>query len=187
MHSIRDYIKLYENIFTPKECDTIIDEYKDCHFWRLATVGSKSSEDYDIRNCDIINTSQSCVINKNVDQRKSIDTMIFEGVNKALLRYCDKFSFCRVNNDSGYNILRYKTGGFYRQHVDNSSDLPRTVAMSINLNGDYVGGELAFFDGKLHVRGGVGSVVMFPANFMYPHQILDVTKGTRYSIVTWVT
>lgn len=187
MTLLRDYIKLYENIFTPEECGIIIDEYRDSHSWHSARVGSKSSENYDIRNCDIINMSESCVINENVDQRKSIDTMIFERVNKALLRYCDKFPLCRVANDSGYDLLRYKTGGFYKQHTDSFKEQPRTVAMSINLNGDYVGGELVFFDGKLHVRGGVGSVVMFPANFMYPHQILDVTKGTRYSIVTWLT
>jgi predicted 2-oxoglutarate/Fe(II)-dependent dioxygenase YbiX len=30
-----------------------------------------------------------------------------------------------------------------------------------------------------------GSVLMFPSNFMYPHEILEVTKGTRYSIITW--
>jgi len=187
MHSIRDYIKLYENIFTPEECSTIIDEYKDCRYWRSATIGSKSTEDFDIRNCDIINTSETCVINENVDQRKSIDTMIFEKANKTIQRYYDKFPYCGVKTDSGYDILRYKTGGFYREHVDNGPTLPRTVAMSINLNSDYVGGELAFFGGKLHVRGGAGSVVMFPANFMYPHQILDITEGTRYSIVTWFT
>jgi hypothetical protein len=26
---------------------------------------------------------------------------------------------------------------------------------------------------------------MFPSNFLYPHSVLPVTEGTRYSIVTW--
>jgi predicted 2-oxoglutarate/Fe(II)-dependent dioxygenase YbiX len=165
----------------------ILDEYKDCDRWHSAKVGSRSTENYNIRNCDIINISETHVINKNVDQRKSIDSLIFRGIGKALLRYREKFPLCEVENDSGYDLLRYKTGGFYKQHTDSYKEQLRTVAMSINLNGDYVGGELAFFDGKLHVRGGVGSVVMFPANFMYPHQVLNVTEGTRYSIVTWLT
>ena len=27
--------------------------------------------------------------------------------------------------------------------------------------------------------------IMFPSNFMYPHEIMPVTQGTRYSIITW--
>mgnify|MGYP001213588018 CR=1 FL=1 len=32
-----------------------------------------------------------------------------------------------------------------------------------------------------------GDVVIFPSNFMYPHRVEKVTKGTRYSFVTWST
>ena len=31
-----------------------------------------------------------------------------------------------------------------------------------------------------------GSIVFFPSNFMYPHSIEPITKGTRYSIVAWL-
>ena len=186
-HRISDYIKLYENIFTPEDCAIILDEYKDCDCWHPAKVGSKSTENYNIRNCDIMNLSLSYVINKNMHHRKEIDNMIYEKIGEVIQKYGDKFSLCNVRDDSGYDLLRYKTGGFYREHVDNAPDLLRTVAMSINLNDDYVGGEMAFFGNKIHVRGGAGSVIVFPANFMYPHQILDVTEGTRYSIVTWLT
>ena len=30
-----------------------------------------------------------------------------------------------------------------------------------------------------------GDAIMFPSNFMYPHEIMPVTKGTRYSAITW--
>ena len=49
--------------------------------------------------------------------------------------------------------------------------------MSINLNDDYEGGSIAFFN-KVQIRAGAGSVILFPANFMYPHQIMDVTENT---------
>ena len=42
-----------------------------------------------------------------------------------------------------------------------------------------------FFNEKLKYNLKKGSVLMFPSNFMYPHEILEVTKGTRYSIITW--
>jgi predicted 2-oxoglutarate/Fe(II)-dependent dioxygenase YbiX len=28
--------------------------------------------------------------------------------------------------------------------------------------------------------------VLFPSSFMFPHEILEVTSGTRYAVVTWM-
>ena len=60
----------------------------------------------------------------------------------------------------------------------------------MNLNDDYEGGDLIFTDQKEYevkrLKLGKGSIVFFPSNFMYPHSILPVTKGTRYSIVAWL-
>ena len=30
-----------------------------------------------------------------------------------------------------------------------------------------------------------GRLIVWPSNFMYPHTVKPVTKGTRYSIVAW--
>ena len=30
-----------------------------------------------------------------------------------------------------------------------------------------------------------GDVIIFPSNFMYPHRVEPVTKGARYSYVSW--
>ena len=30
-----------------------------------------------------------------------------------------------------------------------------------------------------------GDILMFPSNFMYPHEVKEVTKGIRYSFVGW--
>ena len=53
------------------------------------------------------------------------------------------------------------------------------------LNDDYEGGELIMFDGtKIDTKK--GDLLIFPANFLFPHEVELVTKGTRYSYVTWV-
>ena len=31
-----------------------------------------------------------------------------------------------------------------------------------------------------------GSAIIFPSNFMFPHEVNRIEKGTRYSIVTWL-
>ena len=30
-----------------------------------------------------------------------------------------------------------------------------------------------------------GDMLIFPANFLYPHQVNAVKKGTRYSWISW--
>ena len=184
---LNDYIRVYEDIFTPDECKMILDEYMDSDHWKSATVSSHSVANTSVRNCDIIGISTPDTINKNRLHRVMIDKTIFKGVDKAAQRYMREFPNCFLKSDSGYDLLRYKTGGYYRQHTDSFKEQPRTLALSINLNDDYLGGNLAFFDQETQIRGGAGSVVLFPANFMYPHEITDVTEGTRYSIVTWFT
>lgn len=186
-HMLSTYIKTYDNVFTPDECELILDEYRDCEHWAPAGVSSSNIQNPSVRNCDIISISTPQIINKNRVHRDMIDKMIFKKANAAAQNYIKDFPACFLKSDSGYDLLRYNKGGYYREHTDSFTEQPRTVAMSINLNDDYVGGNMAFFNEEIQIKGGAGSVILFPANFMYPHQIMDVTEGTRYSIVTWFT
>jgi predicted 2-oxoglutarate/Fe(II)-dependent dioxygenase YbiX len=52
------------------------------------------------------------------------------------------------------------------------------------LNDDYEGGELVFWESET-IKLKAGSIMIFPSNFMYPHKVMPVTKGTRYSYVSW--
>jgi predicted 2-oxoglutarate/Fe(II)-dependent dioxygenase YbiX len=60
-----------------------------------------------------------------------------------------------------------------------------TLSILGALNDDYEGGELVFWESeKIELKA--GSIMIFPSNFMYPHRVDTVTKGTRYSYVSWV-
>ena len=87
-----------------------------------------------------------------------------------------------IDNDG---ILKYKPNGFYTEHIDTSPMSPRVLSLSLVLNDGFTGGEFSFFGGKYKVSLKKGSAIMFPSNFMYPHAVLPIQKGVRYSIVTW--
>ena len=53
------------------------------------------------------------------------------------------------------------------------------------LSNDYEGGELTFFEDK-KIDTKKGDLLVFPSNFLYPHKVAPVTKGVRYSYVSWV-
>ena len=75
-------------------------------------------------------------------------------------------------------------------HTDSYSSASRALSISINLNDDYEGGDFIFGDqrhGEIkRFKLSKGSVLFFPSNFMYPHSVQPITKGTRYSIVAWL-
>jgi len=88
------------------------------------------------------------------------------------------------------DLLKYSPGGKYGIHTDHFNTSNRALSVIINLNNDYEGGDLVFTDQKekeiQRLKLNKGSIVFFPSNFMYPHSIQPITKGTRYSIVAWL-
>ena len=98
-----------------------------------------------------------------------------------------KMSSSKINQ---IDLLKYFPGGKYETHIDYYKNSPRHLSIIINLNDDYEGGDLVFTNQKekeiKRLKLGKGSIVFFPSNFMYPHGIQPITKGTRYSIVAWL-
>lgn len=181
--SLGDYIQVFENIVPNELCDAILKEYMPNGLWTPTYVGD-GVIDRNIRNVDSIAISRNDVIGENFT-RRLLDNELFKSAALAIKQYNEKFPEAMIESDSGYDLLRYQTGQFYKQHTDSFKAQPRAVSCSFALNDDYEGGEWAFWDKEVKIKPKKGSVVMFPSNFMYPHEILPVTQGTRYSIITW--
>ena len=58
------------------------------------------------------------------------------------------------------------------------------VSSLLFLNDDYKGGQLKISNITYNTKK--GSEIIFPSNFMFPHEVNLITEGTRYSIVTWL-
>jgi Rps23 Pro-64 3,4-dihydroxylase Tpa1-like proline 4-hydroxylase len=183
MKQLSDYIVVLENTIPNDLIAAIHREYISSDDWILATTGGGLNPK--IRNCSTIGISFSNTIQKNPVLRTHIDAEIHTATRKILAKCCGKFTNLRVTSDTGYDLLRYETGQFYTQHTDSFEEQPRMLSCSIVLNDDYEGGEFAFFDRELTYKIPKGSAILFPSNFMYPHEIMPVTSGTRYSIITW--
>lgn len=183
MNSLEKYIVTFDDAVKPALCDAVLNEYKNCDDW-IDAVTSANKSDAE-RQCSIVGISFDSVMQKNLNIRKNLDSYLFVSASYVIKQYREKFPDCTVEQDSGYDLLKYEVGQFYMQHTDSFKDRPRAVSCSFALNDDYEGGEFAFFNRELVYKLKKGSCIMFPSNFMYPHEIMPVTSGTRYSIVTW--
>ena len=184
---LEDFIHIEENAITDKLCRLIIEEYENSDDWVPGTVN-----DYNIaqsRKCEAIYLSHDEVIQKKFNVRKNIDDDIFKIVNASLEKYmknCNTLDYINVKGDTGYILLKYKIDDYVREHVDTYAGEHRTLSCSIILNDDYEGGEISFFNDKVRPFLKKGDMLIFPSGFTYPHQVLPVTSGTRYAVITWI-
>lgn len=184
MISLQDHIKVFNNVISPELCDKIISTTKNSKLWTPTVLGKKGIQNKSIRNVDVISISIKR-LHTEYPVLKEIDDAMYNCSLTAIKKYKSVFNRVEVNNDTGYDLLRYSEGCFYKEHVDSFLERPRTVSCSFILNDEYEGGEFAFFDREIKIKAPKGSVLMFPSNFMYPHEVMPVLSGTRYSIITW--
>ena len=185
-NKLEDYIYIVKNAISLSLCDDILREFKNSNEWENTAIGSLEIKlDKNIRNCQVIGISFSSVIQENKDVRHKLDNAIFDSAAKCIQEYRTKFPLCNIQEDSGYELLKYSEGCFYVEHTDSFKARPRAVSCSFILNDDFEGGEFAFFNREFKYKLEKGDAIMFPSNFMYPHEVMPVTKGTRYSIITW--
>jgi predicted 2-oxoglutarate/Fe(II)-dependent dioxygenase YbiX len=184
MTHLKDYILIVPDIMPHLICDAILSEYANSDDWEeTKTEGNVVNKS--VRNCAGIGISLVDIINKNEPNRRKLDNEVFQCASNALQKYREVNKNCLVKRDTGYNLLRYQEEQFYKAHTDSFAEDPREVSCSFVLNDDFDGGEFAFFNQEIKYKIPKGSALMFPSNFMFPHEVMKVISGTRYSIVTW--
>ena len=94
-----------------------------------------------------------------------------------------------ITHSNQAEFLMYDVKGKYETHVDTfhaRSNETRKLTILVFLNDDFEGGKfyLSVEQNRIYPPQGKGTVLVFPS-FM-PHGVEPVTKGMRYSIVTWM-
>jgi predicted 2-oxoglutarate/Fe(II)-dependent dioxygenase YbiX/peroxiredoxin len=117
--------------------------------------------------------------------RDEIDARLQRRLVPAI-RQAFQFQATRVER---YLIARYaaENGGFFYPHRDDITPVTahRRFAVTINLNGDYEGGDLAFAEfGPKTYRAPVGGAVVFSCSLM--HEALPVRQGRRFAFLPFL-
>ena len=184
---LEDYVLTVPNVLTNDLCKKIIKELKSAN-WKTHTFYSHRdktsrpvSEGKDLENTfDVIPSYQ--VIN--------------DGVWKAIHKYIlEEFNFPWFPGWEGSSRLkfnRYHKNQLMKEHCDHIHSLFEGKVRGIPilsvigaLNNNYEGGEFVLFKDKEY-KIKAGEILIFPSLFLYPHKVMPVTKGTRYTYITWV-
>ena len=191
MEKLENYIEYYQNLVPIDLCKQIIDEYSNSKNLEEAAIVEGMYKDE--RNCLTLNMSSDHIISKSL-HRKDMDTKLYNYINEGYTRYTlglpqGTYSGCaQFADDTGYEFLQYNKYGKFREHTDNYRGSNRALSVSLLLNDEFQGGEFVFFAGEKNqkvIKQTPGSVLFFPSNFLYPHQVMPIYEGTRYSVVSW--
>jgi len=99
-----------------------------------------------------------------------------------------KLKSINVINQPVFNINKYNKGCFFSPHVDvgGKNDINRerikTIIINISNPNTYIGGQLLIND--ILINQTQGSLFMFNATIK--HEVTEITKGFRYSVVLWL-
>jgi len=190
--NIEHYFFRKENFLDEKYCKDCIDELDKCawqkHEWYTYRTDSNAAPSGENEPEVLYPEMFSFNIEK-------INEFIIQELHSAILEYVEGLKFDWFYEWSGYSamkFIRYYPGQTMLNHCDHIHDMfdgeikgiPILSIIGI-LNDDYEGSELIMFEDK-KIDTKKGDLLIFPSNFLYPHEITPVTKGVRYSYVSWV-
>ena len=163
-----------------KECNTL---ESGARWERAGTIGSGVNQD---RRTNYLVTVSETASRSNSAGAQNIHNQMYMMLLAATIPYAQKHDIEQMFHE-GYNMLRYSGGQEYKAHADGTTAMGRAISAIVYLNDEFEGGDFVFPDLHIRVRPEPGLLVCFPSNRYYRHGVEPVTKGNRYSMVTWMT
>jgi hypothetical protein len=164
--SSTDNIKYIENILSQEDHKAILDFVKTRESWNLEPWGSNTVRPNEIPK-EIFNL---------------LDKVFTTAYEKAKDYYNVDLTYLA---DGRLTLFKFATGFNLPKHVDILSDEALHIATVYYINDDYTGGEIVFSDHDVKIKPKANSLVIFPGNESYSHEVLEITDKDRYSSALW--
>lgn len=159
-------IQYIENVLSQEEHNIILNFVKNREFW--------VREPWDAR---------SVLYN---DIPKEIIKMLDKVFTLAHQKSKDVYSVdLNPLNKNRFSLFKFIEEFSLNPHVDTLSVESNHIASIYYINDDYSGGEIAFPDHNLKIKPKVNSLIIFPGNENYIHEVLKIINGERYSSSMW--
>jgi predicted 2-oxoglutarate/Fe(II)-dependent dioxygenase YbiX len=191
--TLDEFVMTFDDMLSPELASAIMNEYVESDEWRAPNP----DKGHQVDSHSAILITHDTVTSRGAG-RKQIADAVIQSLAKAFDKYHMKFSrrdqglnFLHIDKLVGVRINRYQAGQYMVNHTDKYPDSDTgqvswpAVTFSLNLNDDFVGGELNLLDEELIFKAKARQGIFFPANFLFPHAVNKVVTGTRYALVGW--
>jgi predicted 2-oxoglutarate/Fe(II)-dependent dioxygenase YbiX len=181
-----DYVKVYENHLPADLCKSASDNLGKIN-WQQHTFYQTKAKQF------VSHNNELAISYEEIPERTEINKKVWFAIERYILKDFESFKdwFCGWDGYTNIRFNRYDPTTQMKLHCDHihsmfdgeRKGIPVLTILGA-LNDDYEGGELMMFgDHRIHLPA--GAVVVFPSNFMFPHEVKPVRSGIRYSYVSW--
>ena len=182
---LKDYVVRYDRVLQPEFCFNCIKNLQNKNFTQHKFY-NPTSKDYKPR-------SGSKELDITWDNIPEV-SLIHEKLAELSTTYVRSFNFPwfqTIHQFTNVRFNKYSTSRLmapHNDHIHSIFDGERKgipiISMLGMLNEDYEGGEFVMFDDEV-INLNQGDILIFPSIFLFPHKVNPVTKGTRYSFISW--
>ncbi|MAG49259.1 hypothetical protein CMO86_06220 [Candidatus Woesearchaeota archaeon] len=183
MQNYYRWIGHYKNILSQELCNAIIEEDFNYSKSTYSTHKGLSPDKERVKMDEIWIRKDSDYYEPLKSIVSDVANLYAEEVKKAKRNFV-------VQKTTDFRVNKYEKGGYMSLHCDNihhshgqQYGYPQASVL-LFLNDDFEGGQ--FIVSELELNINKGDAIIFPSNFMFPHEVKEVTKGTRWSIVSWL-
>jgi hypothetical protein len=187
--NVESYVKVYDNWLDAEICKGTIQELES----PIMANTFNEHTFYNSKTKTLSNKSgnrELSVSYANVTSRDYLMKRVWDGFSN----YITELNFPWYPGWQGYTGIRfnkYSENKLMAEHCDhintifdgNIKGIPTLSFVGV-LNDDYEGGEFVMWTDKV-IELKVGSILIFPSVFLFPHKVDPIKKGTRHSFVSW--
>lgn len=184
MMNLLDYVKTYNNSIDKDKLDTTVRELK--------SVDSEFEQHtfYDAYKKQNVSFEKELSVAYSYTSTKAFIMHLIWNSLKNYIKDINSEVFTSWQGYSEVRFNRYNPNTQMAIHCDhihtlfdgNQRGIPILTILGL-LNDDFEGGDFILCGEKVEFKA--GDIMIFPSNFLYPHKVDEITKGIRYSFVSW--
>ena len=194
-----------QNIIDEETCDSIVEKSKDWNWMKHQWYSHQDqvSHTHDEKELDVVyskdipsyvhNTYMMHINQVWKEYMHILPELLQHGFNANAEESTEMNPFNMVKYWTSCRMNRYSEGTCMRPHYDHIHSIFEgekrgipilSVIGCLSDPSDYDGGQLIFWD-DFEVKMEKGDIILFPSNYLYPHQVKEVTRGERHTFVSW--
>ncbi len=189
-YKFQDFIGVYDNVFTSKECEDAIKLFEEYH--RCGYTYSRSMQGLDTHYQD--DTSMDVLPSIDLDwDPKFIESFHSRFYDYIYPLYNNQYPILQqlpIHRSRHVKIQRTEpTQGYHVWHCEHDSSpigCNRLLSWILYLNDVEEGGETEFLYQSLRFKPKTGTFILFPAHFTHTHRGNPPLSGSKYISTGWI-
>lgn len=185
-YDFKQFIGIYENAFTPKECEDAIKLFENFH--KTGYTYSRLGESKNAKDDVALNISPSIELDWGPGFINSFHNRFYDYIYPLYNVQYPILQTLRKHKSKHIKIQKTSpTQGYHVWHCEHDANFEgRILSWILYLNDVEEGGETEFLYQSLRFKPKAGTFVLFPAHFTHTHRGNPPLSGVKYIATGWI-